>query len=85
MPDESESVVITEKFLRERQRLPNVWTDPVHWAQPGDLSDREGEVLHHPGEMCPEGQHRLQAEGVAGDGGPGPVRLLHLCSVQAQH
>ena len=70
---ESDGVVITEKFLRERQRLSDVWKDPVYWAQPWHLSDREGPVLHHPGEMCQEGQHHLQVKGVAGDGGPGTV------------
>ena len=78
-------VVVTEKFLREGQRLSNIRPDSLCWAEPGDLPDRPGGVLHHPREMREEGEHHLQTEGLAGDGRPGPVRLLHLCSVQTQH
>ena len=34
---------------------------------------RQVGVLHHPGEVREEGQHHVQAEGAAGDGGPGTV------------
>merc|ERR1712183_1118026 len=63
----------SEKLLRSGQRLPNIWPDTMYWAQSGHLSDRPGPVLHHPGQMCPQGQHHLQAEGAAGDGRPIPV------------